>query len=71
MCPVTASSDDELQPAPSEASRQLRAVLAELDDPDDELTASPASRRRIEGAALARETLAVQPATDAAGSSTR
>lgn len=42
----------------AEAARQLRAVLAELDDPDVELTASAASKRRIEGAAIALDALA-------------
>jgi len=33
-------------------------VLAALGEPDDELTATPAMRHRLEGAALALETVA-------------
>lgn len=37
----------------SECARILGAVLAEIDDPDSEMTASAATRRRIEGATAA------------------
>lgn len=40
-----------------EVAEQLRAVVAALADPDDELTAPAATRHRIEGAALALEAL--------------
>jgi hypothetical protein len=59
------------EPDLTATAENLRVVLAAVADPDDELTASPATRRRIEGAVLALETLAVQPASDASGSSTR
>ena len=48
----------EVRAAAADAARQARAVLAALGDPDDELTATPAMRHRIEGAALALETVA-------------
>jgi len=35
----------------AEAARVARAILAEIDDPDAELTASAAMRNRLEGAA--------------------
>ena len=38
--------------------RRARGVLAALGEPDDELTATPAMRHRLEGAALALESLA-------------
>lgn len=41
-----------------EVAAQLRAVLAALCDPDDDLTAPAATRNRIEGAALTLEALA-------------
>ena len=44
--------------AAADAARQARGVLAALGDPDDELTATPAMRNRIEGAAVALETVA-------------
>jgi hypothetical protein len=44
-------------------ARQARGVLAALGDPDDELTATPAMRNRIEGAAVALESLAVPNAS--------
>ena len=42
---------------PAEAAAVLRAVLAQIDDPESELTASAAMRHRIEGAALALDEL--------------
>lgn len=37
----------------AEAAWVARAILAEIDDPDAELTASTAMRNRLEGAAAA------------------
>jgi len=42
----------------AEAARILRATLAEIDDPDDELTASPGMRARIATAAMTLEAVA-------------
>ncbi len=42
----------------ADAARHARGVLAELADPGSELTATPATRNRLEGAALALETVA-------------
>ena len=42
----------------ADAARQARRVLATLGDPDDELTATAAMRNRIEGAAVALDTVA-------------
>ena len=42
----------------ADAARQARGVLAALGDPEDGLTATPATRNRLEGAALALETVA-------------
>lgn len=39
------------------AAEQLAAVLAELDDPESDLTATTATRRRIEGAVFALRAL--------------
>ncbi|MDN5759431.1 MAG: hypothetical protein L0H59_13040 [Tomitella sp.] len=39
----------------AEVAAGLRAIVAELTNPDDELTAAAAIRHRIEGAALALE----------------
>jgi hypothetical protein len=64
MCRVTAPGDDELQQAAPETARQLRAVLAALADPDDELTANGATRHRIEGAALALDLLAAHSSVE-------
>jgi hypothetical protein len=46
---------DPVDPAAVAAS--LRAVLTDLADPDSELTATAATRHRLEGAVLALETL--------------
>ena len=58
----------EVRATAADAARQARAVLAALGDPDDELTATAAMRNRIEGAAVAMETVArgdpVTPPTD-------
>jgi hypothetical protein len=40
----------------AEAARVARAVLAELADDESELTATAATRHRLEGAAIALET---------------
>jgi len=48
----------DIEPAvAAETARQLRAVLDELADPEDELTASAATRHRLDGAALAMKAL--------------
>lgn len=47
---------DSVQPAHvAEAARVARAVLADLGDDASELTASAATRNRLEGAAIALE----------------
>ena len=52
--PTVRPMDDAAERAVlADAARGLRAVLAELADPDSELTAPAATRRRIEGAAVA------------------
>jgi hypothetical protein len=48
----------EVRATAAAAARQARGVLAALADPDDELTATAAMRHRIEGAAVALETVA-------------
>jgi len=48
----------EVRATAADAARQARGVLAALGDPDDGLTATPAMRNRLEGAALALETVA-------------
>jgi len=48
----------EVRATAADAARQAREVLAALADPDDELTATPATRNRLEGAAVALESLA-------------
>ena len=48
----------EVRATAADAARQARVVLAALGDPDDELTATSAMRNRLEGAALALETVA-------------
>ena len=48
----------EVRATAADAARQARGVLAALGDPDDELTATPATRNRLEGAAVALETVA-------------
>jgi hypothetical protein len=41
------------------AAHGLGAVLAEIDDPDSELTAHPATRARLQGAAMALQAVQV------------
>ena len=53
----------EVRATAADAARQARAVLAALGDPDDGLTATAAMRNRIEGAALALESLAAPNAS--------
>ncbi|MFN2494561.1 MAG: hypothetical protein ABR608_01435 [Pseudonocardiaceae bacterium] len=48
----------EVRATAADAARQARAVLAALGDPDDELTATAAMRNRLEGAAVALESVA-------------
>jgi len=48
----------EVRATAADAALQARAVLAALADPDDEMTATAAMRNRIEGAAVALETVA-------------
>ncbi len=55
---VTEPTGAEVRATAADAARQARAVLAALGDPDDGLTATPAMRNRLEGAALALETVA-------------
>jgi len=55
---VTEPTGAEVRATAADAARQARGVLAALGDPDDELTATPATRNRLEGAALALETVA-------------
>ena len=50
---VTEPTGAEVRATAADAARQARAVLAALADPDDELTASAATRHRLEGAVLA------------------
>jgi len=45
----------------AEAARGLRAILAELADADAELSASRATRHRLEGIAVTLEALADRP----------
>lgn len=58
----------EVRAAAADSAQQLRAVLDALIEPGDELTASAATRHRLEGAALALDAVAAgQPvALDAA-----
>lgn len=58
----------DLRATAVETARQTRAVLAALDDPAGDLTATPATRNRLQGAALALDALAGQPAVAAVGS---
>ncbi len=44
-------------PPPPSPPRQTRAVLDAIAEPDDELTASAATRYRLEGAALALDVI--------------
>ena len=55
---MTEPTGAEVRAAAADAARQARGVLAALADPDDELTASAAMRNRLEGAAVALETVA-------------
>ena len=55
---VTEPTGAEVRATAADAACQARGVLAALGDPDDELTATAATRNRIEGAAVALETVA-------------
>ena len=55
---VTEPTGAEVRATAADAARQARGVLAALADPDDELTATAAMRHRLEGAAVALETMA-------------
>ena len=55
---VTGPTGAEVRGTAADAARQARGVLAALGDPDDELTATAAMRHRMEGAAVALETVA-------------
>jgi len=55
---VTEPTGAEVRATAADAARQARGVLAALGDPDDELTATAAMRHRLEGAAVALESLA-------------
>jgi len=55
---VTEQTGAEVRATAADAARQARGVLAALGDPGDGLTATAAMRNRIEGAALALETVA-------------
>ena len=57
----------EVRATAADGARQARAVLAALGDPESELTATAAMRNRIEGAAVALETVAGGRAAVAAG----
>ena len=65
---MTEPTGTEVRATAADAARQARGVLAALADPDDELTATAAMRNRLEGAAVALETVArgdpVTPPTD-------
>jgi len=54
---VTEPTGAEVRATAADAARQARGVLAALADPDDELTATAAMRNRLEGAAVALETV--------------
>lgn len=56
----------EVRATAAEAARQASGVLAALGDLDDELNATPAMRNRIEGTAVALETVADRGSTTAA-----
>jgi hypothetical protein len=57
---------DAVDPAVlADAARGLRVVLAEIEDPDSELTASAVTHRRIEGAAVGLEVAAGQDSVSA------
>ncbi|MCA1709770.1 MAG: hypothetical protein LC808_43430, partial [Actinobacteria bacterium] len=55
---VTEPTSAEVRGTAADAARQARGVLAALADPDDELTATAAMRHRLEGTAVALETVA-------------
>lgn len=55
---MTELTGAEVRAHAADAARQARGVLAALADPDDELTATPATRNRLEGAALALDAIA-------------
>ena len=55
---VSEQTGAEVRATAADAARQARGVLAALGDPDDGLTATAAMRNRLEGAALALETVA-------------
>ena len=55
---VSEQTGAEVRATAADAARQARGVLAALGDPDDGLTATAAMRNRIEGAAVALETVA-------------
>jgi hypothetical protein len=50
-------SGPQVRATAAESARQTRAVLDAIADPDDELTASAATRHRLEGAALALDAI--------------
>ena len=54
---MLAAVADEGEADPADVAAALRAVLAQMDDAASDLTATPAMRHRIEGAALAFEAL--------------
>lgn len=53
--------------AAADAARQLRAVLTALADPEQDLTASAATRNRMEGAVAALDQVAGYPRWERAG----
>ncbi len=60
---VTEPTGAEVRATLADAARQARGVLAELTDPESELTATPATRNRLEGAAYARSSTTGSAAT--------
>jgi hypothetical protein len=55
---VTEQTGAEVRAHAAGAARQARVVLAALTDPESELAATPATRNRLEGTAVALETVA-------------
>lgn len=55
---VTEQTGAEVRATAADAARQARGALAELSDPESELTATPATRNRLEGAAAALDAVA-------------
>jgi len=53
-----APADGDLRDVATDAARQARAILDELSDPDSELTATAATRHRLEGVAIALDGVA-------------